>query len=54
MAQVSQLNPGANAVVLSGTQAINLLSGTVGGAAINNSGAIQGDILFNRAAAATR
>ncbi len=47
VAQVTQLNPGAGAVVSSGTRAIDLLSGTSGATTINNSGAIQGDIFFN-------
>ena len=46
-AQVTQLNPGANAVVSYSTRAIDLLGGTKGFATINNSGAIQGDIYFN-------
>jgi len=47
LAQVTQINPGAGAVVSSTTRAIDLLSGTSGGATINNSGQIQGDIFFN-------
>jgi hypothetical protein len=39
--------PGANAHVINNTLAINLLSGTAGNTAINNSGLIEGDILFN-------
>jgi hypothetical protein len=47
VARVTQLNPGAGAVVSYNTRAIDLLSGTNGLATINNSGAIQGDIYFN-------
>jgi Autotransporter beta-domain len=39
--------PGANAVVVNSTQAVNLLAGTAGQTTINNSGAIVGDVLFN-------
>ncbi|MGH6828082.1 MAG: autotransporter domain-containing protein [Rhizomicrobium sp.] len=37
----------ANAVVVNTSQAINLLAGTSGGTTINNSGIIEGDVLFN-------
>ena len=47
VAQVTQLNPGAGAVISYSTRAIDLLSGTTGAATINNSGAVQGDIYFN-------
>jgi hypothetical protein len=47
VAQVTQLNPGANAVISSATRAIDLLAGTGGFTTINNSGNIQGDIFFN-------
>ena len=39
--------PGANAAVVNNTLAINLLAGSTGGTVINNSGIIQGDVLFN-------
>jgi hypothetical protein len=39
--------PGANAAVVNNTLAINLLSGSTGHTVINNSGIIEGDVLFN-------
>ncbi|MES2254147.1 MAG: autotransporter outer membrane beta-barrel domain-containing protein [Pseudomonadota bacterium] len=39
--------PGANAAVVNNTLAINLLAGSMGNTAINNSGTIEGDVLFN-------
>jgi hypothetical protein len=39
--------PGANAAVVNNTLAINLLAGTAGQTVINNSGLIEGDVLFN-------
>ncbi len=39
--------PGANAFVVNNTLAINLLSGSTGNTVINDSGIIQGDVLFN-------
>lgn len=39
--------PAANAAVVNNTLAINLLAGSLGKTVINNSGIIQGDILFN-------
>ena len=39
--------PGANATVVNSAQAINLLAGTAGHTIINNSGTIEGDVLFN-------
>ena len=39
--------PGANATVVNTQQAINLLAGTLGQTTINNSGIIEGDVLFN-------
>ena len=46
-ALTTQLNPAPGAVVSSNARAIDLLSGTRGGAVVNNSGQIQGDIYFN-------
>lgn len=37
----------SGAAVVNNTQAINLLTGTTGGTVINNSGIIEGDVLFN-------
>jgi hypothetical protein len=39
--------PGANATVVNISQAVNLLAGTQGHTTINNSGLIEGDVLFN-------
>ncbi len=39
--------PGANATVVNVSQAINLLAGSIGHTVINNSGTIEGDVLFN-------
>jgi hypothetical protein len=39
--------PAANAAVVNNTLAINLLAGSAGKTVINNSGIIQGDVLFN-------
>jgi len=37
----------SNAFTVNSTQAINLIAGTAGGTVINNSGVIEGDMLFN-------
>ncbi len=47
LAQTTLQTPGANATVVNASEAINLLAGTTGGTAINNSGTIEGDVLFN-------
>jgi hypothetical protein len=47
LARTTLQTPGANATVVNITQAINLLAGTSGHTLINNSGVIQGDVLFN-------
>ncbi|MES2295188.1 MAG: autotransporter outer membrane beta-barrel domain-containing protein [Pseudomonadota bacterium] len=47
LATTTLQTPGANASVVNSTQAINLLAGTTGHTVINNSGAIEGDVLFN-------
>jgi hypothetical protein len=39
--------PAANAAVVNNTIAVNLLAGSSGGTVINNSGTIEGDVLFN-------
>jgi hypothetical protein len=39
--------PGANAAVVNNTLAVNLLAGSTGSTVINNSGIIEGDVLFN-------
>lgn len=39
--------PAANAAVVNNTLAINLLAGSTGNTVINNSGIIEGDVLFN-------
>src|SRR6185312_4007076 len=45
----TELTPGVGAVTSNTQQAINLLSNTLGGVTINNSGTIQGDIYFGAA-----
>ena len=47
LAQTTLQTPGANATVVNTQQAINLLAGTLGHTTINNSGIIEGDVLFN-------
>ena len=47
LAQTTVQTPGANATVVNTQQAINLLAGTLGHTTINNSGVIEGDVLFN-------
>ena len=47
LARTTLQTPGANATVVNITQAINLLAGTTGHTMINNSGVIQGDVLYN-------
>ena len=54
VAQVSQLNPGANAVVVSSTQAINLLSGTAAAPPSTIAALFRATSLSIRAAAAIR
>ena len=47
LATTTLQTPGANALVVNSAQAINLLAGTTGSTVINNSGTIEGDVLFN-------
>ncbi len=45
----TQLSPGVNAVVVNTARAIDLQASTADGIVINNSGVIQGDVLFGTA-----